>query len=252
MSRQNVEDIYKLSPGQQGMLLYLVLKGYKSEVYFDQYVATLEGSLDLPAWHEAWRRIVERHAALRTLFLWDKREEPLQVVRRDAELPWQELDWSALAPGEREERFAAFLRADHAQGFDLRQAPLLRVAVIRWTAGLYKLVWSFSHLILDGWSMAIVLAEVFAAYRSLSQDWRPSSPRRARSAPSSIGCSARTWRLPSRSGAGRSPASPPPRLSPSTAPVRAARSPAGLPPSRGRHSTLRPRADSTSSPAGTR
>jgi amino acid adenylation domain-containing protein len=173
MSKQNVEDIYTLSPAQQGMLLYLLLSGYKSEVYFDQYTATLEGGLDLAAWRRAWSRVVERHAALRTQFLWERRDQPLQVVRRDVELPWQELDWRAASEAEREERFAGFLRADQALGFDLRKPPLTRVAVIRWSEGVYKLVWSFSHLVLDGWSMAIVLSEVFAVYQALSQGLEP-------------------------------------------------------------------------------
>ncbi len=169
MSKQNVEDIYPLSPSQQGMLLYLLLSGYTSEVYFDQYVATLEGRLDLAAWRQAWQRILERHPALRTMFLWERRDQPLQIVRRDVELPWEELDWTGLPEAEREERLAAFLREDQAKGFDLRKPPLTRVAVVRWSAGVYKLVWSFSHIIVDGWSMAIVLSEVMAAYRDLSR-----------------------------------------------------------------------------------
>jgi amino acid adenylation domain-containing protein len=173
MSQQNVEDIYTLAPAQQGMLLYLLLTDDRSELYFEQWVATLEGDLDLPAWRLAWRRIVARHAALRTLFLWERRDRPLQAVRREVELPWQELDLSGLPPPEREERFAAFRREDQARGFDLRQAPLLRVAMIRWSADAWKVVWSFSHLILDGWSLAIVLREVFAAYHALARGHEP-------------------------------------------------------------------------------
>jgi amino acid adenylation domain-containing protein len=180
MSKQNVEDIYTLSPGQQGMLLYLLLSGDTSEIYINQNVTTVEGSLDLAAWHEAWRLAVARHAALRTLFVWERREQPVQVVRRDIELPWQELDLSALAAAEREERFAAFLSADRAQGFDLRKGPLLRIAVVRWSAAVYKLVWSFSLLVLDGWSTAVVLSEVFAAYGALS---RGAAPRLAPARP---------------------------------------------------------------------
>jgi amino acid adenylation domain-containing protein len=173
VSKQNVEDIYPLSPSQQGMLLYLLLSGYTSEVYFDQYVATLEGSLDLAAWRQAWQWVVDRHPALRTLFLWERRDQPLQVVRRDIELPWQDLDWSGLPEAEREERFAAFLREDNDQGFDLRKAPLIRVSMVRWSADVHKLVWSFSHIVVDGWSMAILLAEVLAIYRALAQGAEP-------------------------------------------------------------------------------
>jgi amino acid adenylation domain-containing protein len=173
MSKQNVEDIYPLSPSQQGMLLYLLLSGYTSEVYFDQYVATLEGRLDLATWRRAWQRVLDRHTALRTMFLWERRDQPLQIVRRGVELPWQDLDWSRLPEPEREERLAAFLRADEAEGFDLRKPPLMRVATIRWSAESWKLVWSFSHIIVDGWSMAILLSEVLAVYQALSRGEEP-------------------------------------------------------------------------------
>src|SRR5437764_1825775 len=120
--RENIADIYPLSPAQQGMLMVVLLSGSSSEYYFDQCVLTLTGRLDAAAWREAWRLMVERHAALRTLFVWERRERPLQVVRRAVDLPWQELDWRALPEAERTEQLDALLAADHARGFDLGQA----------------------------------------------------------------------------------------------------------------------------------
>ncbi len=163
MSQQNIADVYPLSPAQQGMLLYLVLSGSRSEVYFDQYVAAL-GPLDPVLLRGAWRQVVDRHPALRTLLLWEKQEQPVQVVRREVELPWQEHDWRDLSDAAREDRFTAFLRDDHARGFDFAKAPLARVALIRWADEEWRLVWSFSHLVLDGWSMALVLSELQAIY----------------------------------------------------------------------------------------
>ncbi len=173
MSKQNVEDIYPLSASQQGMLFHLLFAADKGQVYFDQYVSTLAGTLDLAVWRQAWNRVLERHPALRTQFLWERREQPLQIVRRDAVLPWQELDWRELPAAEREERLAAFLRADHDRGFDLGKAPLTRVAVIQWEAGVHKLVWSFHHLVVDGWSMGLILADVFAFYAALLRGEEP-------------------------------------------------------------------------------
>src|SRR5688572_6697276 len=104
MSNQNVQDIYPLAPAQQGMLLYQLLSGAQTRVYFEQYVATL-ATVDPSALRGAWQRIVDRHTALRTLFVWEKREQPLQVVRWQVELPWQEHDWRDLPEAERQERF---------------------------------------------------------------------------------------------------------------------------------------------------
>ncbi|HSK77696.1 MAG TPA: amino acid adenylation domain-containing protein [Thermoanaerobaculia bacterium] len=167
--KKNVEDLYPLAPAQQGMLMYLLISGAGSEVFFDQFASTLAGRLDVSAWRRAWQQVVDRHPTLRTLFLWEKRDQPLQVVRRTVELPWQELDWRDLPEPEREVRWAAFLHEDAKQGFDLGQAPLTRAAVIRWDDETWKFVWSFHHLVLDGWSIGIVLSEALSLYRALSR-----------------------------------------------------------------------------------
>ncbi|MEA2563044.1 MAG: hypothetical protein QOH06_4548 [Acidobacteriota bacterium] len=168
MSNQNVQDIYPLSPAQQSMLLYLLLSGYRSEVYFDQYAATLT-SVDPSALRGAWQSVMDRHPVLRTMFVWEKRDQPLQVVRRQVDVPWQEHDWRELPEPERTQRLAAFLREDHALGFDLGKAPLMRVALIRMADEAWKMVWSFSHLVLDGWSMALVLSELRAFYAAAQE-----------------------------------------------------------------------------------
>jgi len=179
MSKQNIEDIYPLSASQQGMLFHLLFAEEKGQVYFDQYVSTLAGPLDVAAWRQAWSRVLERHPALRTQFLWERREQPLQVVRRDAVLPWQEHDWSHLPEAEREERFAAFLREDHDLGLDLAKPPLMRVAVIRFGQDVHKFVWSFHHMVVDGWSMGLVLADAFTFYSALrdGREVRVAPPR---------------------------------------------------------------------------
>jgi amino acid adenylation domain-containing protein len=168
MSNQNVQDIYPLSPAQQSMLLYLLLSGYRYEVYFDQYVGTIE-NVDPPALKGAWQAVMDRHPVLRTMFVWEKRDQPLQVVRRQVDVPWQEHDWRELPEAERTQKLAAFLREDHTLGFDLAKAPLMRVALIRMTDEAWKMVWSFSHLILDGWSMALVLSELRAFYAAAQE-----------------------------------------------------------------------------------
>jgi amino acid adenylation domain-containing protein len=181
MSNQNVQDIYPLSPAQQSMLLYLLISGYRSEVYFDQYVATLQ-SVDPAALRSAWQAVMDRHPVLRTHFVWEKRDQPLQVVRRDVEVPWQEHDWRDLPEAERKEKLEAFLREDHTLGFDLAKAPLMRVALIRLADDAWKMVWSFSHLVLDGWSMALVLSELRAVYAAAQEgrtvDLPPARPYR--------------------------------------------------------------------------
>jgi len=166
MSTNTIEAIYPLSPMQEGMLFH-TLYAPASGVYFEQLTCTLVGALDLALFEQAWQQIIDRHAILRTLFVWENRDKPLQVVRQRATLPWTRHDWRGIASAEQEQRLAAFLADDRAQGFDLRQAPLMRCTVIQLDEALHQFVWSIHHLLLDGWSVSRVLQEVFAVYEAL-------------------------------------------------------------------------------------
>ncbi|HLX56805.1 MAG TPA: amino acid adenylation domain-containing protein, partial [Ktedonobacteraceae bacterium] len=126
----NIEAIYPLSPLQEGMLFHR-LYDPQSEVYFEQVIFNLHGNLDVPAFKSAWQQVIARHPILRTLFLWEHLSAPLQIVRQHVALPWCELDWQSLPDHEQSAQLQDFLHADRAQGFDLSQAPLLRLNLIR-------------------------------------------------------------------------------------------------------------------------
>ena len=161
--RDNVEAVYPLSPLQEGLLFHHLAGGREGE-YCEQLSCTLAGPLDHAAFAAAWRRVQERHAALRTAFLWDGLERPLQVVQRDVPLPLEEADWLAVPAASQPGRQAELLLAERRRGFDLGSAPLMRLRLIRRAPDLHQLVWTYQHLVLDGWSVAIVLAELFQLY----------------------------------------------------------------------------------------
>ncbi|HEX5758391.1 MAG TPA: condensation domain-containing protein, partial [Thermoanaerobaculia bacterium] len=170
MSR--VEDFYPLSPMQEGMLFH-TLCAPDSGVYVTQVSIALPGEVDIAAFERSWRLVAGRHPALRTFFAWEGLESPVQVVEREVELPVAQHDWRDLSATACGERLAAFLASERACGFDLSQAPLLRLCLIRLASGLWQMVWTFHHLILDGWSVSLVLGEVAAAYESLSRCCEP-------------------------------------------------------------------------------
>ncbi len=170
--KHDVEDIYRLTPVQQGML-FETLYARVTGAYFDQFVLRFEAGLDIGLLEQAWRRIAARHPVLRTAFFWEEVEEPVQLVRQQAELPFERLDWRDLDSAAREEKLRAFLGEDRARGFALDQAPLMRLAAIRWSGTGWRVVWSYHHLILDGWSAALVLREVAAAYEALARGAEP-------------------------------------------------------------------------------
>jgi len=165
---ENIADIYELSPTQQGLLFH-TLYAPDSGVYFNQFSCTLRGNLNIAAFQQAWQQVAVRHPILRTAFYWEELEKPLQVVHQQVEIPWQQHDWRNLSVTEQQEQLATFLQKDREQGFALNQAPLMRCILIRFIDDAYRFIWSHHHLLIDGWSLPIILKEVFALYDAFEQ-----------------------------------------------------------------------------------
>ncbi len=168
MKLENVEDIYPLSHVQAGMLFH-TLAAPTSGVYIGQYTCKLQDKLKIEAFQTAWQKVLERYTALRTAFMWDGLDEPLQIVRQQVELPWTFQDWRRLSSSEQEERLAELLRSDRLQGFDLAQAPLMRMMLIQLDDCTYQFAWICHHLLSDAWSTPVIWKEVLAFYRAFCQ-----------------------------------------------------------------------------------
>ncbi|MDH0732573.1 non-ribosomal peptide synthase/polyketide synthase [Pseudomonas sichuanensis] len=156
-----IEDIYPLSPMQQGMLFH-TQDGNGADLYINQISVPVQG-LDLPRFEAAWNQVIARHEILRTGFCAAATlAQPLQLVRREARLPLQVIDWRdrEVSP----EALQAVAAADCAKGFDLLQAPLTRITLVRTAEDAYQLIWTSHHILMDGWSTSRLLGEVFQAY----------------------------------------------------------------------------------------
>ncbi|MDE3155808.1 MAG: amino acid adenylation domain-containing protein [Acidobacteriota bacterium] len=164
---KNLEDVYALSPLQEGLLFHS-LYDPRSSAYFDQLIVAIQGTLDEDAFARAWQALVDRHPALRTAFAWRSGKRPLQVVARTARLDVIRHDWrgepDALAPA----RLEAFLEEDRRRGFELSRPPLCRLAIIRRAEAERVIVWSRHHLLLDGWSVSLLLRELLERYGALT------------------------------------------------------------------------------------
>ncbi|HEX8177813.1 MAG TPA: condensation domain-containing protein, partial [Pyrinomonadaceae bacterium] len=177
---KNIQDAYRLSPLQEGLIFHS-LSAPETGVYIVQITCRLS-RLNVAAFEAAWQRVIERHTALRTAFVWKKSEQPLQVVVRRVSLPLRTYDWRSLSAPQQQEKFESHLEADRLEGFSLNRAPLMRLMLFRVGDDSYRLLWSHHHLILDGWSVALLLKEVFTIYEGLSGgqhlDLPPSRPYR--------------------------------------------------------------------------
>nr|QEO74167.1 AMP-dependent synthetase and ligase [uncultured bacterium] len=168
VSRQT-QDVYPLTPVQHGMVFHTLYEP-GAATYFQQWTFTVTGPVDAGAFERAWRETCAAHDALRSSVLWEGLEAPVQVVTRDVAPSLEAHDWSDLDPDVRQEHLDTFLAHDRARGFDLAAPPLMRLALLRTGAESAVFVWSFHHVLLDGWSAALVRAEVMARYHALVRE----------------------------------------------------------------------------------
>ena len=144
-----------------------------SGAYVEQITFDLIGDLDAAAFQAAWQPVVQALACLRTAVVRRGAPYPLQAVVRGATLVPSFLDLSELAPERQQLRLASLVSDDRMKGFDLKKPPLCRVTLVRLGARRWQVLWSYHHLILDGWAEPLVLAAVFKAYDELLESREP-------------------------------------------------------------------------------
>jgi hypothetical protein len=168
MKTENIEDIYELSPIQKGILFHSLFAP-EFGLYFFQMPFVLRGHLNVAAFEQAWQEVVARHTILRTGFYWQDINKPLQVVYRKVQITLDEEDWREIDPSQQQQQLKSFLESDRQRGFDMSQECLMRLSLFRLADDCYQFVWSRHFIVLDGWSVPIVLKEVIQIYEGLCQ-----------------------------------------------------------------------------------
>ncbi|WP_095197365.1 non-ribosomal peptide synthase/polyketide synthase [Pseudomonas sp. Irchel 3A7] len=160
-ARAGLQDLYPLSPMQQGMLFHC-LDSPELNPYVNQLSVEVEG-LQVPRFRAAWQVLIERHEVLRAAFRWrDGLADPLQAVFAEVELPIEELDWRNRT--DTEQALSELAAAEQAKGFDLSCPPLMRFILVRLGEARYQMIWIYHHLLLDGWSASRLLGEMLRLY----------------------------------------------------------------------------------------
>jgi amino acid adenylation domain-containing protein len=163
--QEAIEDIYPLSPMQESMLIH-ALTAPGSEIGFEQACHRIDGPLQVAAFQAAWQAAMDRHAILRTSFVWEGLSRPLQRVHARLRFLFRLDDWSDLPPAEQERRRAALLLEDRREGFRLDRPPLLRATIVRLAPEAFLFVSSYHHILLDGWCLPQLEREVRQAYEA--------------------------------------------------------------------------------------
>ncbi|RKZ49546.1 MAG: non-ribosomal peptide synthetase, partial [Candidatus Parabeggiatoa sp. nov. 2] len=170
-----LQDLYPLSPMQQGMLFHTLYEERQTGVYFEQMLLTLS-NLEPTAFKAAWQHQLHRHPILRTAFL-TEHEPILQVVPAQVPLRWREHDWRE-SSRETQQQLHELLQQERNQGFDLSQAPLMRFDLIRLDEQRYVFIQHHHHILMDGWCLPIMMSEVRDSYLAYLQGQTPQLPSR--------------------------------------------------------------------------
>jgi amino acid adenylation domain-containing protein len=158
-NQQRLWFLDQLEPGSAFYNLHMVLK--------------LPGYLNRGAFHRALAEVVARHESLRTTFAADESGEPVQVIHAPGELPLPFDDLRAFTPQERAAAVERLVLQDAHTPFDLARGPLLRMRLLHRTDDEHLLVMVLHHIVVDAWSVSILMREIQTLYQAFATG-RPS------------------------------------------------------------------------------
>lgn len=167
--RDQVQDMYYLSPMQEGMLFH-TLHHQEKGFYVEQMDMNVKGTLRYDLLEKSMNIIVERYDIFRTVFLHEKVKRPVQVVLKERPFTLDVVDLQDLSEDEQLERIEKFKQQDQLRGFDLSKDSLMRASVFQTGPASYRWIWSYHHILLDGWCFGLVVQELFAIYHALLHD----------------------------------------------------------------------------------
>lgn len=167
--RDQVQDMYYLSPMQEGMLFH-TLHHQEKGFYVEQMDMNVKGTLRHDLLEKSMNIIVERYDIFRTVFLHEKVQRPVQVVLKNRPFQLDVVDIQDLSESEQLERIDRFKQKDQLRGFDLSKDLLMRASVFQTGPSSYRWIWSYHHILLDGWCFGLVVQELFAIYHALLHD----------------------------------------------------------------------------------
>ncbi|MFS0838324.1 amino acid adenylation domain-containing protein [Paenibacillus sp. 1P03SA] len=160
-----IEKMSHLTPLQEGMLFHALMNP-ESHAYLEQVRLTMSGDLDVQALERSFGLLVKRHEPLRSNMYHKNVAKPRQIVFKDREASVVLEDLAGLADGERDAKLEVFIHADKNRPFDISKELLVRLTVLRTSPQEYTLLFTFHHIIMDGWCIGIVLEELLNYYEA--------------------------------------------------------------------------------------
>ncbi|WOP21187.1 condensation domain-containing protein [Bacillus pumilus] len=172
MSKQKIQKVYPLTPMQEGMLYHAMLDPNSSS-YFTQLELGISGEFDLALFEKSLNELIRTYDILRTAFVYQQLQKPRQVVLAERHLDVYRENLSHLNHQEQQKVLGQYKKQVRKQGFHLTNDLLLKVAVFQLNETNWHLIWSNHHIIMDGWSMGVLMKKLFHYYESFRNDRTP-------------------------------------------------------------------------------
>ncbi|MEP6802990.1 MAG: amino acid adenylation domain-containing protein, partial [Flavobacterium sp.] len=164
----NVEDIYELSPSQQGMYYHWLIDN-SSPMHFIQTSYRLHfNDLDIDTVKHAYEQLIKRYSILRTSFSNNYGGVPLQIVHKSAPdtFSYEQI----LEVNDLDQYLHQVNVEDKSKGFDFETPSLMRLKVLEFASGEYEFVWSYHHILMDGWCISIVINDFYSILTALKNN----------------------------------------------------------------------------------
>ncbi|NOQ28301.1 MAG: amino acid adenylation domain-containing protein, partial [Bacteroidales bacterium] len=166
VKQYEIEDIYKLTPMQEGMLFHAIHDS-ESFAYFVQMSYRLNSEISEDIMQKSLNELFNRHEILRTVFIHKDVEIPIQIILKNRECEFNYEDIRHLNLEEKKEYISNYKNKDKKRGFILDHDVLMRVSLLQLNKNEYELIWSNHHILMDGWCLSIINNDFFEIYNSL-------------------------------------------------------------------------------------
>lgn len=168
LQQSNIEDIYPLTPLQEGIFFHYLYDS--SPVYFCQTNYLVEGTLYIDKFHEAFTLLMQRYGQLRSVFV-NRSGKLMQVILKEIDRNFVFKDLSSHPDPTLS--IKEYKKADVEKRFQLEKEVPIRLTVFKIAPDKYEFIWSHHHIVMDGWCISILIADFMAIYKSLVKETKP-------------------------------------------------------------------------------
>ncbi|MCP4216461.1 MAG: AMP-binding protein, partial [bacterium] len=174
ITKKDIQNIYSLSPMQEGILFHARFQDNPA-AYFEQLVLRLKTKEEPERIEKTFNLLIEKHDVLRTIFTYKKVKVPKQILLKKRKMDLRVEDVSHLSPHEAEAFLEQFRQDDIRKGFDLTKGPLMRATLVHVSDNSSVLVWSYHHILMDGWCFQILSRDFMMTQQKLVMGLPPDS-----------------------------------------------------------------------------